>query len=220
MRELTITASKRLVVGGLLWASLVQMFVVNNLIVLPRATNQNLVHEIISALGVTRCGHVGGVRFCSPLHEDANVAWIIGGVCLTAGALLNTAIVSPGRVRNLAFGALALSGLGLLSSGFNPYNLRPALHLLSAGTCFFSGGVGALLLGGLIRRAHRPLWGALGVACGVTTLVFTVLTGLRPDPGVQGLFERTSAWPTVVWIIGSGATIALQAWRSSRTSGR
>ncbi|MYT24970.1 hypothetical protein GTW69_32640, partial [Streptomyces sp. SID7760] len=46
MRELTFTASRRLMAGGLLWASLVQIFVVNNAVVLPRASSQNLVDHI------------------------------------------------------------------------------------------------------------------------------------------------------------------------------
>ncbi|WP_329389701.1 DUF998 domain-containing protein [Streptomyces sp. NBC_01351] len=197
--------------------SLIQIFVVNYAVVLPRASSQNLVSKIISALGITRCGLVGGIRFCSPLHEAANTAWIVGGVCLALGALLNVPMLAPDRLRNLAFGALAVSGVGLMSTGINPYNLRPALHLLSAGTCFISGATGVLLLGWILRQANRPFWGTLGIACGVTSLVFTTLTALRPDPGVQGLFERTSAWPSVVWVMGSGAYIVLTLWRASRS---
>ncbi|TDU80235.1 hypothetical protein EDD91_7070 [Streptomyces sp. KS 21] len=218
MRELTFTASRRLTAGGFLWASLIQIFVVNNLIVLPRASSQNLEEHIISALGVTRCGLIGGFRFCSPWHEAADVAWIVGGWCLILGAVLNTVVFPPDRLRNLAFGVLAVSGLGLVSTGFNPYNLRPAVHLLSAGTCFFCGAVGVLLLGGMLRQAQHPYWGAAGIACGVTSIVSATLTALRPDPGVQGLFERIAAWPSVVWIICTGGLILFSARRAAHGS--
>ncbi|WP_030160877.1 DUF998 domain-containing protein [Streptomyces sp. NRRL S-244] len=220
MRELTFTASRGLAAGGLLWASLAQIFVVNNAIVLPRASSRNLVEHIISALGDTRCGLVGGFRFCSPWHEAADIAWIIGGVCLIVGALLNAAVFPPDRLRNLAFGVLAVSGVGLVSTGFNPYNLRPAVHLLSAGTCFFCGAVGVLLLGGMLRQAHRPYWGAAGILCGVTSIVSATLTALRPDPYVQGLFERIAAWPSVVWVICFGTYIAVSTRRAYRGRGR
>ncbi|MFE5828351.1 hypothetical protein ACFQ7B_42390 [Streptomyces erythrochromogenes] len=82
MRELAVTAPRRLVAGGSLWTSLVQIFIVNNLIALPRASDHNPVAEAISALGLTRCALVEGTRFCSPWHEAAAVAWIAGGVCL------------------------------------------------------------------------------------------------------------------------------------------
>ncbi|MFD7256332.1 DUF998 domain-containing protein [Streptomyces sp. NPDC059874] len=219
MRQLTFTASRRLVIGALLWASLIQIFVVNNLIVLPRASSQNLVQHIISALGVTRCGRIGGFRFCSPWHEAADIAWIVGGLCLSLGALLNSSLFPPDRLRNLTFGVLAVSGLGLVSTGCNPYNLRPAMHLLSAGTCFFAGAVGVLLLGSALVQAQRPYWGATGIACGATSVVFAVLTALRPAPGVQGVLERASAWPSVVWIICTGAVIGLSVRRRSRNSG-
>ncbi|MFF0220132.1 DUF998 domain-containing protein [Streptomyces vinaceus] len=215
MRELTFTASRRLTAGGVLWASLVQIFVVNNAVVLPRASSQNLVDHIISALGVTRCGRVGGFRFCSPWHEAADIAWIVGGFCLVLGALLNAAVLPPDRLRNLAFGVLAASGVGLVSTGFNPYNLRPAVHLLSAGTCFFCGALGVLLLGGMLRRAQRPYWGTAGILCGVVSIVSATLTALRPDPYVQGLFERIAAWPSVVWVICFGAYLAVSARRAS-----
>ncbi|MEV7415359.1 DUF998 domain-containing protein [Streptomyces sp. NPDC089919] len=204
---LTPTTGRRLVAGGLLWASLVQMPVVNNAVVLPEATNQSLVHQIISALGITRCGRVEGFRFCSPWHEAADVAWIVGGLCLALGAVLNAGLFPAGRLRNTAFTALALSGLGLTATGLNPYNLRPAAHLLSAGTCFFSGAVGVLLLGVLLRRTGRPYWGAAGIVCGVTSLICAVLTGVRPDPSDQGAFERASAWPSILWIIVTGAML-------------
>ncbi|MFE6847508.1 DUF998 domain-containing protein [Streptomyces sp. NPDC057686] len=216
MRELTFTASRRLTAGGFLWASLIQIFVVNNLIVLPHASSQNLEEHIISALGVTRCGLIGGFRFCSPWHEAADIAWIAGGVCLTSAAVLNMVIFPADRLRNLTFGVLAASGLGLVSTGFNPYNLRPSVHLLSAGTCFFCGAVGVLLLGAMLRQARRPYWGAAGIACGVTSIVSATLTALRPDPGVQGLFERIAAWPSVVWIIWTGAFILVFTRRAAR----
>ncbi|MEU8844003.1 hypothetical protein AB0D97_33645 [Streptomyces roseus] len=216
MRELTFTASRRLMAGGALWASLVQIFVVNNAVVLPRASSQNLVDHIISALGVTRCGRIGGFRFCSPWHEAADIAWIVGGFCLILGAVLGAAVLPPDRLRNLAFAVLVASGAGLVSTGFNPYNLRPALHLLSAGTCFFCGAVGVLLLGGMIRRAH-PYWGTTGILCGVTSIVSATLTALRPDPYVQGLFERIAAWPSVIWVICFGAYVAVSARRASRS---
>ncbi|MFJ7157292.1 DUF998 domain-containing protein [Streptomyces sp. NPDC101118] len=214
--ELAARAPRRLAAGGLLWASLIQMLVVNNVFVLPRATNQNLVREIISALGITRCGRIEGFRFCSPWHEAADVAWIVGGACLFLGAVLNAALFPPGRIRNAAFATLAVSGLGLTSTGLNPYNVRPTVHLLSAGTCFFFGAAGVLLLGTLLRRAGRPYWGTLGIVCGVTSLVCAVLTGVRPDPGAQGAVERAAAWPSVLWIIGSGAVIAFSAGRDLR----
>ncbi|MFD7085039.1 DUF998 domain-containing protein [Streptomyces sp. NPDC059918] len=215
MRELTFTASTRLTAGGVLWASLAQIFVVNNAVVLPRASSQNPVDHIISALGVTRCGRVGGFRFCSPWHEAADIAWIVGGFCLILGAVLNAAVLPPDRLRNLTFALLGVSGAGLVSTGFNPYNLRPAVHLLSAGTCFFCGAAGVLLLGGMVRQAHR-YWGTTGILCGVTSIVSATLTGLRPDPYVQGLFERIAAWPSVIWAICFGAYIAVSARRASR----
>ncbi|MGW2586087.1 DUF998 domain-containing protein [Streptomyces virginiae] len=216
MRELIVIAPRRLAAGGLLWASLVQIFIVNNLIVLPHASNHSLVDEVISALGITRCGRVEGIRFCSPWHEAADIAWIAGGVCLAVGSVLSAVIFPPDKWRNLAFGALTVSGIGLLATGLNPYNLRPSLHLLSAGTCFFAGAVGVLLLGRMLSQANRRYWGTAGMVCGAVSFVFNTLTALEPDTGVQGLFERVSAWPSVAWIIGTGGYFAFTGWRTHR----
>ncbi|MEV6318331.1 hypothetical protein [Streptomyces sp. NPDC051776] len=214
MHELNVTASRRLTIGGLLWTSLIQIFAVNA-IVLSHASSQNLEDHIISALGVTHCGRIEGFRFCSPWHEAADVAWIVGGLSLCLGAVHNAAIFTPSRVRNLAFGALIVSGLGLVSTGMNPYNLRPTEHLLSAGVCFFSGAVGVLFLGSLFRGANRPYWGAIGIACAVMSIIAATLTALRPDPGVQGVFERVSAWPSLLWLIGTGLFITVSARRAA-----
>lgn len=216
MSELTVTAPKRLLAGGLLWASLVQIFIVNNAVVMPRASRQSLTDEIISALGVTRCARVEGIRFCSPWHEAAISAWVVGGLCLALGAVLNTVLLPPGRRRVVTTGAFVLSGLALVSAGLNPYNLRLALHLLSAGTCFIAGAVGVLLLGSEFRHMDRPYWGVTGMVCGVVSLVGTAVTAVHPVPTFQGLFERASAWPSVLWIIGTGVLLARAAWRRSR----
>ncbi|MFI8219982.1 DUF998 domain-containing protein [Streptomyces sp. NPDC085932] len=219
MREFTGTASRRLVAGGLLWVSLVQMLVVNNFVVLPHASSQDLEAVIISALGITRCRDIAGIRFCSPWHEAADIAWIVGGVCVFLGAVLNVAAFPPGRLRKWTFAVLAVSGLGLVSSGFNPYNLRPLAHLLSAGVCFTGGAVGVVLLGHMLRRAgHHPYWGMTGIVCGAVSLVAALVTAIRPDPRTQGVFERTSAWPSILWIIGTGVLFAWTAWRARRSS--
>ncbi|MGW6705090.1 DUF998 domain-containing protein [Streptomyces sp. NPDC054956] len=215
MSELTVTAPRRLLAGGLLWASLVQIFIVNNAVVMPRASRQSLTDEIISALGVTRCARVEGIRFCSPWHEAANSAWVVGGVCLALGAILNAVLLPAGRRRTVTTGAFVLSGLALVSAGLNPYNLRLAPHLLSAGTCFIAGAVGVLLLGSEFRRMNRPYWGGTGIVCGVVSLVGTAITAVHPLPSFQGLFERASAWPSVLWIIGTGVLLARAAWRTS-----
>ncbi|MFD0007869.1 DUF998 domain-containing protein [Streptomyces sp. NPDC127178] len=198
--------------------SLIQMLVVNNFVVFPHASSQDLEAIIISALGITRCRDIAGIRFCSPWHEAADIAWIVGGVCLFLGAVLNAAVFQPGRLRSWAFGVLAVSGLGLVSSGFTPYNLHPVEHLLFAGVCFVSGAVGVLLLGEMLRRAHHRYWGISGIVCGAVSLVAALVTAIRPDPRTQGVFERTSAWPTIFWIIGTGALFIWAAWRARRSS--
>lgn len=50
----------------------------------------------------------------------------------------------------------------------------------------------------------------------MTSIVSATLTALRPDPGVQGLFERIAAWPSVVWIIWTGAFILVFTRRAAR----
>ncbi|RSS78652.1 DUF998 domain-containing protein [Streptomyces sp. WAC06614] len=219
MRELTVTASSRLVAGGLLWASLSQIFVVNYLVVLPRASNHSLVDEVISALGVTRCDVIEGLWFCSPWHEAADTAWIVGGVCLFLGAALNVVLFAPDRMRNAAFSLLVVSGVALVLTGLAPYNVHRGPHLIAAAVCFYSGAAGVLLLGVMLRQARRPCWGTFGIVCGTTSLVFATVTALRPDPGVQGVFERASAWPSVVWAILFGAHLAVTALRARRCGG-
>ncbi|MEU9480398.1 hypothetical protein [Streptomyces sp. NPDC048191] len=220
MHKRSVADSRRVLVGGLLWLSLIQVFFVNNLIVLPHASSQNLVEYLISALGMTQCDRIHGMRFCSPWHEAADIAWIFGGLSLSSGAVLNMVFFPSSRLRNRAFGALTISGLGLVSAGFNPYNVRTVVHLLSAGTCFISGAVGVVLLGGMLLQRSRPYLGMIGIACGVTSLIGTALAALRVDLEVQGAFERASAWPSLLWLIGTGGFLASTAWRTSRSGSR
>ncbi|MFE9255010.1 hypothetical protein [Streptomyces sp. NPDC006879] len=212
MHELTITPSRRQATGGLLWVSLLQIFIVD-VVVFIHATTVRPTDEIISALGETQCGRLGAFHVCSPWHESADIAWVIGGLSLAVGALCNLAVFTPGFLRNLAFGALTISGLALVSTGLNPYNVRPSPHLFSAGTCFFMGSAGVVLLGLLFLQANRPHWGWAGVSCGAIGITGTTLTALKPIPDLQGLFERVGAWPSVVWVMATGAFIVRAVYR-------
>ncbi|MFE5681583.1 hypothetical protein ACFQ7B_42385 [Streptomyces erythrochromogenes] len=52
----------------------------------------------------------------------------------------------------------------------------------------------------------------------MVSIVFIVVTAIRPDLHIQGLVERVSAWPSLVWIIGTGSYLAVLARQSHRGS--
>ncbi|WP_338677137.1 hypothetical protein V1460_32295 [Streptomyces sp. SCSIO 30461] len=212
-RELPV--SRRVAIGGLAWAAVAQLFVVDSIVAFRWWPSYRLRHDPISALGITHCGRIDGVWACSSWHSASDISWVIAGICLIVGAWCNVDFFRPTLWRNAGLFVAAISGAALISTGLNPLNERVDVHLTSAGITIIFGGLGALFLGLAFHRMGNHRWGTTGVVCGVVSLIAGVATRLEAVRPVQGAFERVAVWPMAAWLVCTGVAIT-QAARKGR----
>ena len=165
----------------------------------------------VSDLGAVHCDAV----VCSPLHGVMNASFVLQGVLIGGGAMLLRRRFSPQPAYTVAFGLLVVCGLGVLTVGLAPEDVRNGLHVAGATAHFIAGGLAMLTLGVLLLRdaRRRALGGWLSVAMGLAVLGATALLGLRSTPvwasfglGV-GAVERVAAYGIPLWMMGMGAAL-------------
>ncbi|MFD5424439.1 DUF998 domain-containing protein [Streptomyces sp. NPDC127084] len=213
-----LPTSRRVMIGGLAWIAVVQIFLIDTVVAARWFPDYRLRRDPISALGITHCGRINGVWGCSSWHEASDIAWMISGICLIIGAWCNISFFRPTLWRNAGLSAAAISGAGLVSTALNPLNERVAPHLVSAGFSIAFGGMGAFFLGLVFLRRGDRRWGATGIVCGIVSLIAGL--GIRVDAlrPLQGMYERVAIWPNIAWIIGTGIIILQAAWKGRSTS--
>jgi len=198
----------RVLLGAAAWISTVQFFVVG-VIVASRWSNPSYDYRLntISSLGVTSCLTQGNLYICSPWHTAANVSWAVSGCCMAAGALLTAPAFPRGRVARCGLWLFGASGAGLVVVGLNPDNLRGGLHGAGATVSLVGGDLALIVLGLALRRARQ--WGRLGpvgLLLGVAGLIALPLM-LVFQRSAEGLLERVSAYPIIVFYILFGIAI-------------
>lgn len=195
-------------IGGLLWASSVQYFIVQLIVISAWTVPHSFANNFISDLGNTECGMYAGLPVCSPLWPLMNLSFVVFGSTMALGALLLRKHFKITRVSAVAFGLMVLSGIGTIMVGMFPENTINSLHMIGA---FFGLGVGnlsVLLLG--VSLSQLPKWlRAYTVLLGLLSLTAFALfvAGIHLGIGRGGM-ERLISYPFTVWMTLFGLYVA------------
>lgn len=184
-------------VGAVAWISTIQFFVAQ-LVVSLFWTDPvySWSDRTISELGAIRCGVADGRYMCSPQHVWMNISFIVLGLAMALGALLLARKRRRGRI---AFGLMAVGGLGAIMVGFVPMDTDYVLHIVGADIAFLFGNIALIVFGFTLRE---PLWiRIVALLAGVVALTGLVLflTHTHLFLGLGGM-ERVAAYPMVLWM--------------------
>ena len=201
--------------GALVWASILQYFVMLLVVRSAWTLPFDPLVNAISDLGAAECGEFNSRQVCSPWHDWANISWVLTGAALAGGALL----LRPafGRTRTATVGTILLvaSGIGEIGVGLHPEDVS-AWHLPSALVAIGCGLPGILLLGWSLRRTPgRRAIGWTGVGLGTVGLVAAVLIAVPAAP--FGLVERLAAYPILLWALCCGVVMLRRPARQPDT---
>jgi hypothetical membrane protein len=202
--------STRALVGAAAWASCVQFFITQLVVVSAWSTPFSLRYDYVSDLGNSTCGPfvVGeATQFvCSPWHVWMNVSFVALGVAVIVGTVLVRRVLPvEGRVRDVGLVLVGLAGPGLVLVGLFPEDVNLPVHKLGAAVQFLAGNAGLVVLGLGMRRAV-PRGGAALAVCGALGLVASGLFVAKCYLGLGiGGIERIPAYgfPLALAVLGT-----------------
>jgi len=146
-----VTTAQR--IGAWAWTSIAQYFVLLLVVRAAWTLPYDPLTYAISDLGAAQCGQFSGRAVCSPWHGLAAASWVLTGLTLALGAVLNRGRFGPTGPARIGVVLLVLSGLGEISVGLHPEDVS-AWHTPSAVVAIGCGLPGILLLGWSLR--HLP----------------------------------------------------------------
>lgn len=162
--------------GAWLWLVRPAYFLVE-LVVAAAAVRYSFVDDTISDLGAVTT---------SPWHPLMNAAFVVFGVFMGLGAVLQA-----GRFGPAVTILLVISGLSSAAVGLTPLDVHPALHVAVATPVFVAQPLALVLLG---RATRAPALVVAGVVSSVAAIGFILLD----LPHGTGVLERVALWPTFV----------------------
>lgn len=205
------------IVGGLLWLTTAQFFVVQALAQMAWKGSRpfSLRHSWISDLGATTCGTYsggGGILVCSPRHVLVNAGFVVLGIQVFAGAVLLRSFLHGSRPATASLALLLIAGAALPFVAAFPEDTGKPWHAVAATIHLAAAGLGTLAAGLALWSSGRRGIGSVTLVLGAGSLVGTILTGAGSDAGIgKAAFERLAAWPFTAWttIAGGVALIAV-----------
>jgi len=197
--------------GPILWLLCFQYFVAEQTARFAWKIPYSFKTNFISDLGAVRCTLSGPDPVCSPLHALMNASFVLQGLLIFFGSILNRKLFPPGRLVTLAMALIAASGAGVLLVGLAPEDANPSLHYLGAAEHFLLDNLGMVLLGCLLlisRWRATPILASYTLASGVIGLTATSLLSMKIllGCGVGGM-ERFAAYPFTLWLSIAGFSL-------------
>ena len=199
--------------GPLLYLSCAQYFIVQVIVGEQWNPPYSWSRNTISDLGNTFCGTFNGHAVCSPTHDLMNLSFVLLGVAMLIGSLLNRQANLAQRRSSIGFASMEIAGAGAVLVGLFPENSVSALHGLGAALAFVLGNLAIIVLGATIKIP--PLLRVVSVSLGV--LALTALVGYASSHFVglgQGGIERVVAFPQTVWLVVMGAYMLMELRRT------
>ena len=196
---------RRTRVGAVAWAVQPLVVVVELAVALAAASaavplGTLLVDRSISELGADRTAWVvlgGPEPVQSPGWWVLDVAFVVGGLLLVAGALLLRPRLPAGPLGVVVTAVWVLVGLSSAATGAVPLHVDEQAHLALSAPVLLLQGPALLLLG----VALRGRWRLPTVVIGVVSLVGAVVYLARPATAdAAGVFERLAVWPASLWL--------------------
>lgn len=188
---------------AVLWISSIQYFLVQIYVASNFYPNYSLRQNTISDLGHTVCGPYGDKLVCSANFLAMNISFIILGLTMLFGALLNQKHSSTSKLSSFGFSGLALSGLGTVLIGIFPENSISSLHIIGAGIPFLVGNISLVILSRSLEVGKY--FSIYTFLSGFTALIALALflTQNYLGLGIGGI-ERIVAYPQTIWLISYG----------------
>ncbi len=219
----TARARGRLLVGGILWLTTVQFFVVQAATQYGWAGSRaySLRRSWISDLGATSCGTYsggGGIIVCSPRHLLLNIGLVVLGFQVAAGALLLRPLLARTSAADWSQALLVVAGVALPFVAAFPEDTGKPWHAVAATIHLAAAALGTLAAGLALWSAGRRAVALTTLVLGTLALIGTLLTGAGLGSAVgRGGIERLAAWPFTVWTILAGGLVLLGATRVRRS---
>lgn len=202
-------------VGPLVWMLTVEYYAIQVVVARNWATPYSLLRNPISDLGNTHCGTYAHRYVCSPLHSLMNLALIVLGALMIAGAPLIYLEFRERFSAALGFGCMAIAGAGTILVGLAPENVNITLHKLGASGPFLVGNIGLIILSSALDLPrHIRLYTRLS---GIVALAALLLFVTRVYLGLgEGGIERLTAYPQTFWLIVFGIYISRDHYNKRR----
>ena len=174
----------------------------------------SLTGSYISDLGATRCGPF--TAFCSPLHPVMNGVFIATGLLTLLGAIATRPAWPPRRLATLGLALLVLAGAGMAVVGLAPEDVDIRIHSVGAVLGIPGASTGILVLGVALWRAGGGIGALLALIAGIVGLTGFLLMQTRAAGVAIGAAERLTAYPSYVWMIGTGVLLLERERRRAR----
>lgn len=202
--------------GLAFWVLCVQYFLVQIVVGLEWITPPYSVRfNTISDLGNTVCGIYGGRNVCSPLNGWMNVSFIILGISMLIGSILNYHAQSKSRAAIWGFVFMGIAGAGSILVGLFPENTIRSLHISGATLTFILGNL-ALIIFGMTLVLPKALR-YYTIASGIIALAALGFFATKNYFGLGiGGMERLTAYPQTVWLILFGIYMSRTTLRSKK----
>ena len=151
----------------------------------------------------------------SPHHAVMNAGLVLAGLLTIAGAVLTRKAWPEGWLAPVALGLIVIAGLGTVGVGLFPVDGNETLHIAATLTTFLPGGAGVIVLGETVYRT-RPLFGAVTVLFGVTSLMGLLLFSAHLDFGLgRGGMERVTGYASTLWYVVAGTVLLFTTSRQA-----
>lgn len=195
--------------GPILYLAGVQYFATQLLVGLFWLPPYNVSRDTISDLGNTACGAWNGHYVCSPLHDVMNGSFIVLGITMMLGSALISRHFAGGRTAAVGFGAMAVSGLGVVMVGLFPENSVPLLHGLGAAVPFVLGNISLILLGRAldVPPALRRFFSLSGIVALLSLVAYASSHYLGLG---EGGIERVVAYPQTICLAVLGCYLIVK----------
>lgn len=162
----------------------------------------------ISDLGAVHCGPILAHVVCSPLHSAMNVAFVLQGICLFAGARLTPQAwkETSGELWPVM---IMITGASDVVVGLVPEDVNLILHSIGALPIFILGNIALVTAGRSHSTRGAPFVRRSALVLGVSGLIGFALTVVAmawpTGPIGVGGAERLTVFPLQLWalIIGT-----------------
>ncbi len=190
--------------GPLLWASSIQYFIVQLIVIVAWTVPHSFANNFISDLGNTECGTYAGLAVCSPLHLLMNLSFVTFGITMFVGSMLLWRRFERNKLSTFGFLLMMAAGVGTMLVGLFPENTINSLHMLGAVLGLGVGNLSVLFLGIGLGHIH-PAMRTYTILSAVLSLTAFVLFAIAEYAGLgRGGMERLISYPFTVWMITFG----------------
>lgn len=146
----------------------------------------------------------------SPRASAMNAGLVVAGILTVLGAVLTRTAWPDTRSARIALWLIVVAGLGTVGVGLVPVDTNEPLHIVVTLTTFIPGGIGVIVLGLLVIRAHL-VFGAATILFGVVSLGALALFAGHIYLGLgRGGMERVAGYASVLWYVYAGAFLLMR----------